>query len=461
MAPKIYHLHPLVAGDLSDWPAHFARCRAMGFDTVCVAPPFAAGRQRRHFRHRRSRGAAPGAGLARHRRCRHRAHHARGRGAWAAHLAGSRDRSGRDRCRRSAAARSNGSPRRAAARRPARGARRVAWVSLTPGWSRPRSPRRMAEWWLDRLARLVRAGIAGFRCLDPDHAPASLWRRIIGAFEARAMPLPGVDAGRRARGIAATGRRRLRPRVFLARVVGRACELAGGGGRDVAAHRAGDGLARAVVLRTARGAAGAWAAISPPTVASRCGWPRPPGAACSCRWASNTPRAAPSMPRMAGRTDFRRARDEAPADLTADVAAANALVDHVAECRVDGEMRQLTAAQDAVTALLRSDAPDLRNASRAADGAGQSRYRPHRAGRPVGFAAAAAGRCGVGVGGGARRCGLRTDGPGEVRVLAYAPTRPVIHPVVRDEELQPIPSSPPRGSPSRQFSRRCPTARLR
>ena len=42
----------------------------------------------------------------------------------------------------------------------------------------------MAEWWLDRLARLVRAGIAGFRCLDPDHAPASLWRRIIGAFEA-------------------------------------------------------------------------------------------------------------------------------------------------------------------------------------------------------------------------------------------------------------------------------------
>ena len=43
MAPKIYHLHPLVAGDLSDWPAHFARCRAMGFDTICVAPPFLPG----------------------------------------------------------------------------------------------------------------------------------------------------------------------------------------------------------------------------------------------------------------------------------------------------------------------------------------------------------------------------------------------------------------------------------
>src|SRR6476646_8000914 len=43
MAPKIYHLHPLVAGKLSDWPLHFARCRAMGFDTVCVAPPFVPG----------------------------------------------------------------------------------------------------------------------------------------------------------------------------------------------------------------------------------------------------------------------------------------------------------------------------------------------------------------------------------------------------------------------------------
>ena len=62
---------------------------------------------------------------------------------------------------------------------------------------------------------------------------------------------------------------------------------------------------------------------------------------------------------------FRRARDEAPADPTADVAAANALVDRIAEYRVDGEMRQLTGSQDVVTALLRCDAADPRNASRA------------------------------------------------------------------------------------------------
>ena len=43
MAPKIYHLHPLVAGPLSQWSRHFARCQAMGFDIVCVAPPFVPG----------------------------------------------------------------------------------------------------------------------------------------------------------------------------------------------------------------------------------------------------------------------------------------------------------------------------------------------------------------------------------------------------------------------------------
>ena len=43
MAPKIYHLHPLVAGPLTDWPGHFARCRDLGFDAVCLAPPFVPG----------------------------------------------------------------------------------------------------------------------------------------------------------------------------------------------------------------------------------------------------------------------------------------------------------------------------------------------------------------------------------------------------------------------------------
>ncbi len=41
--PKIYYLHCLLAGPLSDWPRHLARSRSMGFDYVAIPPPFAPG----------------------------------------------------------------------------------------------------------------------------------------------------------------------------------------------------------------------------------------------------------------------------------------------------------------------------------------------------------------------------------------------------------------------------------
>src|SRR5580658_8361544 len=40
MAPKIYHLHPLVAGPIADWSRHLSRCRAMGFNYAASAPLF-------------------------------------------------------------------------------------------------------------------------------------------------------------------------------------------------------------------------------------------------------------------------------------------------------------------------------------------------------------------------------------------------------------------------------------
>ena len=43
MAPKVYHVHPLVAGPIDAWARHFARCRSMGFDFVASAPLFAPG----------------------------------------------------------------------------------------------------------------------------------------------------------------------------------------------------------------------------------------------------------------------------------------------------------------------------------------------------------------------------------------------------------------------------------
>src|SRR4051812_13724798 len=41
-APRIYYVHPLLAGNLDGWPAHLDRAAALGFDHVLSAPPFAA-----------------------------------------------------------------------------------------------------------------------------------------------------------------------------------------------------------------------------------------------------------------------------------------------------------------------------------------------------------------------------------------------------------------------------------
>src|SRR3954468_15497714 len=42
-APKIYYLHPRLAGPVADWTGHLERVKRMGFDHVCVAPLFAPG----------------------------------------------------------------------------------------------------------------------------------------------------------------------------------------------------------------------------------------------------------------------------------------------------------------------------------------------------------------------------------------------------------------------------------
>lgn len=42
--PRIYYLHPLLAGPIRTWPRHFERCAALGFDHILVAPIFLPGR---------------------------------------------------------------------------------------------------------------------------------------------------------------------------------------------------------------------------------------------------------------------------------------------------------------------------------------------------------------------------------------------------------------------------------
>ena len=45
----------------------------------------------------------------------------------------------------------------------------------------PAIGKRIAAWWIERLACLARAGAAGFRCEDPSALPANLWRHLIDA----------------------------------------------------------------------------------------------------------------------------------------------------------------------------------------------------------------------------------------------------------------------------------------
>ena len=365
MAPKIYHLHPLVAGDLANWPSHFALCQAMGFDTVCVAPPFLPGASGDifitgdHEVLHPALGWTGGADAGIARIVEQASEH--GLCIW---LDLSIDQVAID----------------ATIRR-----REHDWFApggcgaLPTPW---RAPHRldvayarlqqteiaeaMAVWWLDRLTRLVRAGVTGFRCLDPDHAPASLWRRIITTLKqehedcAFLAWTPGVERSAlpRLEGIGFDhvcsslawwdGRanwlidemeilRRIAPIVaspepsFFER---RALRVPPGG--DIAvAYRFGLRLAAA----TANG-------LFVPM---------------GYEYATRRPFDAA----LAGPEDLQHARDEAPFDLTADIASANAMVGRVAACGVNGEVRQLTDAEAPVTALLRVDAPDARNASRA------------------------------------------------------------------------------------------------
>ena len=45
----------------------------------------------------------------------------------------------------------------------------------------PAIGKQIAAWWIERLARLARAGAAGFRCEDPSALPGNLWRHLIDA----------------------------------------------------------------------------------------------------------------------------------------------------------------------------------------------------------------------------------------------------------------------------------------
>jgi starch synthase (maltosyl-transferring) len=426
MAPKIYHLHPLVAGPLSQWSAHFERCRAMGFDTVCVAPPFAPGANGDIFitgDHEALHPALGWRGTADEgmaRMSQEAVEH--GLRIW---LDLSVDRVAIDATIRQREEQWFAAGGCGALPNPWRSPRRldVAYARL----EQTETAEALTEWWLDRLARLVRAGVAGFRCLDPDRVPAAVWRRIVGTVRASAPETrflawtPGVE-------------RAALPRLEGVGFDHVCCSLAWW-----------DGRAGWLVeeVETLRHIAPVIASPEPSFFERRAARvPAGDDVSAACRLALRLAAATASgmfMPMgfeyatrrgfdaaRAGPHDLDQARNEAPSDLSEEVRAANALVDCIAARHVDGDIRMLTSSLDPVIALLRADAPDVRQASCAVvalanpdtnrttplalglsplppqAGAAFATPRPLDASDPAASMA-----------------------PGEVRILAYAPSDPV------------------------------------
>ena len=170
MAPKIYHLHPLVAGKLSEWPLHFARCRAMGFEQCvlrrhsCLAPAATSSSPPITRRCIRRWAGQVQPMTASHSIAQQAAEH--GLRIW---LDLSIDQVAIDAVIRRReddwfATGGCGAP-------PSPGGHRIGWMSPMRGCSRPRSPRRWpGGGWIGSRAWCRRVS-AGFRCLDPDRAP--------------------------------------------------------------------------------------------------------------------------------------------------------------------------------------------------------------------------------------------------------------------------------------------------
>ena len=366
MAAKIYHAHPLVAGPLTAWPDLLTRVRAMGFDHVCLAPPFApdpggdiyvtADHEALHpalgwdgdadagIRHIADLAAQQGLRLmldlilyqvAADAAVRQRAPDWFSTGF----CGGAPD------------------PRRAPARPDA----------AAPRFGATATAEALMDWWAERLTRLIRAGVAGFRAVEPDRVPASVWRRLIERLRPVAADTlmlawtPGTDRGSIAR-------------------------LAGAGFDLVASSVAWwDGrspwlMEEMATLRTVAPAIGSPEPSFFDRLAARLPWGTDTASACRHALA----RAAASMSGLfvpmgfeyaarrpfdaarASPEDLQRAREEAPCDLSGDIAAANGLLDRIAPHKLGDIMRQLTPSSATATALLRCNTADPRDASRAA-----------------------------------------------------------------------------------------------
>jgi starch synthase (maltosyl-transferring) len=179
LAPRIYYFDPLLAGPHQSWSAHLSRCRELGFSHLLSAPLFDPGQSGDLFlssdHERLNPAIVAGNGVDSFvtefaRACQDHdltllldlvvgrvatdSAIARLKPEWFRHDS-------------------------AASRVDPRNLRRHDDAALAR-FDDPAIGKQIAAWWVERLVRLARAGAAGFRCEDPGALPANLWRHLIG-----------------------------------------------------------------------------------------------------------------------------------------------------------------------------------------------------------------------------------------------------------------------------------------
>jgi starch synthase (maltosyl-transferring) len=182
-APKIYYLHPRLAGPVSDWTHHLDRVKQLGFDHVCVAPVFAPGQDGDLFLTGQHDRADPALGLDGpvEDAARTIAHQAERSGL--ATLADVMlDRVAADGETALSFPDLFGDPARIGLfidpRQPASPFRAAP--------ARFDDPAMVADWWAERLLPLAKAGIAGFRLLGLERLPPEALRRMVATTRRRA-----------------------------------------------------------------------------------------------------------------------------------------------------------------------------------------------------------------------------------------------------------------------------------
>jgi len=221
----------------------------------------------------------------------------------------------------------------------------------------PVSADRLVEWWKGRLSRLVASGAAGFRLLGLEHVPGPILRRIVEGVKNETPCLflawtPGVDwsrfdelEGARLDGVFAStpwwdGRAAwyVQEREALRRI-GPVIGVAEAPFADRVASRAADREGRIVLSRRMLGIA----------AATGDGMLVPMGFDSLAR-----------RPMDARGSEHQ----DADADLSNEIAAANALVDRIGAAGMSGETRSLTSPASPVSGLLRGDSADVRSVTR-------------------------------------------------------------------------------------------------